>query len=217
MTPKQRRDAALLKQQAIVNAAKADGNRSLTAEEQAEFESCQREIEQADAEIAAQERGLSGGTGAITAPPAIQPPAGTGGGAPNPSFVIPAPPRPAPAQGERSGAEAERSRVTEILSLCRDFEIDPAKYIQNGSSLEQVRAAILESMKQTHTPISVQGRTGYFPGAGVRRPGDACGLTRCFPSRRGQRTARDEPSGSGHRMPEPGRAGYHVPASDAAR
>ena len=44
MTPKQRRDAALLKQQAIVNAAKADGNRSLTAEEQAEFESCQREI-----------------------------------------------------------------------------------------------------------------------------------------------------------------------------
>ena len=156
MTPKQRRDAALLKQQAIVNAAKADGNRSLTAEEQAEFESCQREIEQADAEIAAQERGLSGGTGAITAPPAIQPPAGTGGGAPNPSFVIPAPPRPAPAQGERSGAEAERSRVTEILSLCRDFEIDPAKYIQNGSSLEQVRAAILESMKQTHTPISVQ-------------------------------------------------------------
>ena len=37
MTPKQRRDAALLKQQAIVNAAKADGNRSLTTEEQESY------------------------------------------------------------------------------------------------------------------------------------------------------------------------------------
>ena len=33
MTPKQRKEAAMLKQQAIVNAAKADGNRALTAEE----------------------------------------------------------------------------------------------------------------------------------------------------------------------------------------
>lgn len=70
MTAKQRREAALLKQQAIVNAARMDGNRALTAEEQAEFDGYQREIEQADAEINAQERGLAGGTGASTAPPA---------------------------------------------------------------------------------------------------------------------------------------------------
>ena len=40
MTPKQRKEAAMLKQQAIVNAAKADGNRALTAEEQAQFNCC---------------------------------------------------------------------------------------------------------------------------------------------------------------------------------
>lgn len=71
MTPKQRRDAAMLKQQAIVNAAKAEGNRALTAEEQAEFESCQREIDEANAEIEAQERGQAGGAGAS---PAFMPP-----------------------------------------------------------------------------------------------------------------------------------------------
>ena len=76
MTPKQRRDAAMLRQQAIVNAAKAEGNRALTAEEQAEFEGLQREIEQADAEMEAQERGLLGETGAGVAPPTqAQPPA----------------------------------------------------------------------------------------------------------------------------------------------
>ena len=37
MTPKQRKEAAVFKQQAIVNAAKAEGNRALTTEEQAEF------------------------------------------------------------------------------------------------------------------------------------------------------------------------------------
>ncbi len=68
MTPKQRKEAAMLKQQAIVNAAKADGNRALTAEEQAQFNSLQREIDEAQAEIDAQERGLAGGTGATAAP-----------------------------------------------------------------------------------------------------------------------------------------------------
>ena len=75
MTPKQRRDAAMLKQQAIVNAAKADGNRALTAEEQAQFNDLQREIEEADAEIRAQEGGMAGGIGTSMAPPESAPPA----------------------------------------------------------------------------------------------------------------------------------------------
>ena len=60
MTPKQRREAAMFKQQAIVNAAKSDGNRALTAEEQAQFNDLQREIDEAQAEIDSQERGLAG-------------------------------------------------------------------------------------------------------------------------------------------------------------
>lgn len=148
MTPKQRREAAMLKQQAIVNAAKADGNRALTAEEQAEFDSCQREIEQADAEIKLQERGLSGGTGAATAPPA--------GGSGVAAGQEPAAPQAALSEGQRSAAEAERNRVTEIIAICRDFSIDPTEHIRNGSSLDQVRSAILDSMRQTGGPVGVQ-------------------------------------------------------------
>ena len=44
MTPKQRKEAAMLKQQAIVNAAKADGNRALTAEDHEQDKYLQREI-----------------------------------------------------------------------------------------------------------------------------------------------------------------------------
>ena len=101
MTPEQRREAAMLKQQAIVNAAKADGNRTLTAEEQAQFDSCQREIEQADAEIKAQERNLTGntGTGMPVALPEGQPPVPAGQ-----QLQIPA----VPDAGQRDAAMAER-------------------------------------------------------------------------------------------------------------
>ena len=112
MNLKQKREAAMLKQQAIVNAAKADGNRALTAEEQAEFDSYQREIEQIDAEIEAQERGLAGGTGAPSAPPQQTP------------QQVQLAPSSAPAEGQRSDAMMERSRVTEIIALCRDFDIE---------------------------------------------------------------------------------------------
>ena len=137
----------MLKQQAIVNAAKADNNRALTAEEQAQFDSCQREIEQADAEIKAQERGLAGGTGTPAAPPAANP---------QPAAPQTATPQAVPAEGQRSATEAERNRVTEIMALCRDFDVDPAEHIRNGSSLDQVRAAILDGMRQTGSPIGVQ-------------------------------------------------------------
>ena len=148
MTPKQRREAAMLKQQAIVNAAKADGNRALTEEEQAQFNALQREVDEAQAEIEAQERGLAGGTGAAAAPPAA-----------NPQQTTPPPataPQTVPADGQRSATEAERNRVTEIMALCRDFDVDPAEHIRNGSSLDQVRSSILDGMRQTGSPVGVQ-------------------------------------------------------------
>lgn len=139
MTPKQRREAAMLKQQALVNAAKAEGNRALTTEEQAAFNEYQRQIEQADAEIEAQERGLAGNTGANTAPPETQP-----------STPV------VSSEKQRSETMEERNRATEIMALCRDFNIDPSEHIRNGSTVEQVRAAILESMKQSSPPVKVQ-------------------------------------------------------------
>ena len=139
MTPKQRREAAMLKQQALVNAAKAEGNRALTAEEQAAFNEYQRQIEQADAEIEAQERGLAGNAGANMAPPEVQ-------------SSIPT----ALSEAQRNETMEERNRATEIMALCRDFNIDPSEHIRNGSTVEQVRAAILESMKQSSPPVNVQ-------------------------------------------------------------
>ncbi len=146
MTPRQRKEAAILKQQAIVNAARADGNRSLTAEEQAEFDGYQREIEQADADINAQERGLAGNTGASAAPPAAVPA----------STALQMETPLAAAETQRSAMDEERNRVTEIMSLCRDFDVDPMEHIRNGSSLEQVRSAILDKMRQGGSPIGVQ-------------------------------------------------------------
>lgn len=148
MTLKQRREAAMLKQQAIVSAAQADGNRALTAEEQAEFNNYQREIEQIDAEIEAQERGLAGGAGASSAPPAAIPQGNTAQAATATAG--------APQDGQRAAAEAERTRAAEIMALCRDFDIDPTEYVRNGSSLDQVRSAILDGMRQTGSPVSVQ-------------------------------------------------------------
>lgn len=149
MTPKQKQQAAILKQQAIINAAKADGNRALTVEEQAQFDSLQREIDDAQAEIEAQERGLSGNTGASVAPP-------DGFTHTSISQTTQFSVMPDENQNQRDAAIAERNRITEIMALCRDFDTDPSEHIRNGSTLEQVRAAILDTLRTTGTPVNVQ-------------------------------------------------------------
>ncbi|WOO34941.1 hypothetical protein R2R35_14160 [Anaerocolumna sp. AGMB13020] len=52
--------------------------------------------------------------------------------------------------------EAERVRTAEIMDLCRDFGIDPTKHIKDGTSVDGVRAAVLEEVKKGGTPISVR-------------------------------------------------------------
>ena len=56
------RAAKLLRQQELVNAAKT-ANREMTAEEQAEFDSLQREIDDLSREIEAEEGAFGGGAG----------------------------------------------------------------------------------------------------------------------------------------------------------
>lgn len=56
----------------------------------------------------------------------------------------------------------ERQRMAEITSLCRAFDVsdeDVTKYIKDGTSIDAVRAAILENMRTTGTPVR-QGGTG---------------------------------------------------------
>lgn len=51
---------------------------------------------------------------------------------------------------------AERQRVTEITTLCRNFDTDPQQYIIGGQTLDQVREAIMNNMIQNGAPA----RTG---------------------------------------------------------
>ena len=138
MNEKQKkRLAAIQRQQALVDAAK-NGKRQLTAEEEAEMQTLQREIEQLTTEIAAEEeqqRSLGGGgTPPANPTPPVTPPAPTGG----------------QDEGQRQ-LEAERTRTLNITTMCRDFGIEDAdlqRYIKDGTSEDQVRAAILEKLRQ---------------------------------------------------------------------
>lgn len=53
----------------------------------------------------------------------------------------------------RSIEEKERKRSAEIISLCRDFEVDPLDFIQRGLSVNQVRTNILDEMRQRNKPL----------------------------------------------------------------
>lgn len=53
--------------------------------------------------------------------------------------------------------QAERQRVSDITALCRDFEVDPKAHIDNGDTVDQVRAAVLESVRAKMKPIPASG------------------------------------------------------------
>ncbi len=123
MNKKDQLKKKLQRQEEIHNGAK-NTKRDLTAEEQAEFDSLQREIDTLKTEIAEEERAAESKT-----------------------------------ELERA-VQAERQRVSDITALCRDFEIDPKKYIDEGATVDQVRAAVLETMKTRMKPIPGPGGSG---------------------------------------------------------
>ena len=149
MDKKKKRLAAIQRQQALVEAAKS-AKRDMTAEEQAEFDSLQREIDRLTVEIAEDEQRSLGNQGGQanqqTAPSqAATPPAGTA------------------ANGSTDDVQrqinAERTRIANITAMCRDFDVedkDLQRYITDGATEDQVRAAILENLRTSHAPL----RTG---------------------------------------------------------
>ncbi len=132
---KQERQQKMLRQQEIVNGARNAG-RDLTADEQTEFDSLQREIERLNGEIEAEERQAQAGTNSAHAPP-------TAASSNN-------------ADAQRAVSE-ERERITNITSLCREFDVEADSYIRNGSTVDEVRAAVLEHVRQSRTPIAARG------------------------------------------------------------
>lgn len=137
MNKKQQRAAKLQRQQALVDAAKAE-NRALTAEEQAEFDSLQRDIDQLATEITAEDQQRQ------------QPPAG---GA-NPAAGTNPEGTPTQDDAQQRAITGERTRITTITAMCRDFNVDPEKYISDGSTVDQVRAAIMEQLRTSRGPLA---------------------------------------------------------------
>lgn len=129
MSRKQQRTQKMLRQQAIRDAAKAEG-RDLTDEEQTEFDNLQRDIERLTGEIDA---GLDDEPGN---------------------------PEPEDAAAIRNAAiTAERSRIAEINSLCRSFDVEPEQFIANGNSIDEVRAAVLTQLSagRGQNPLNTAG------------------------------------------------------------
>ena len=123
MDKKKKRLAAIQRQQALVEAAKS-AKRDMTAEEQAEFDSLQREIDRLTVEIAEDEQRSLGNQGGQanqqTAPAqAATPPAGTA------------------ANGSTDDVQrqinAERTRIANITAMCRDFDVED-KALHHGRS-----------------------------------------------------------------------------------
>lgn len=146
MDKKQKRLAAIQRQQALVQSAKT-AKRDMTAEEQAEFESLQREIDRLTKEIAEDEqRSLGSSQGNPAASTTDQTATSTQSAATN-------------ANDAQRQIEAERTRIANITAMCRDFDVedkDIQRYITDGTTEDQVRAAIMEKLRTAHAPL----RTG---------------------------------------------------------
>ena len=63
----------------------------------------------------------------------------------------------------------ERTRISNISAMCRDFEVDPTQYIQNGATEDQVRAAILEDLRRNSSPLTANATVTDDEGDKFRR------------------------------------------------
>lgn len=76
---------------------------------------------------------------------------------------VPAPADPTPAapvDNADSARAAERQRCSEITTLCREFGVsaeDETRYLTEGTTVDAVRAAILDGMIQNGSPIQSRG------------------------------------------------------------
>lgn len=57
-----------------------------------------------------------------------------------------------PSQAVQQGATAERARVTEINTLCRNFGMDATPFIEDGSTVDKVKDAILQKQIADRAP-----------------------------------------------------------------
>ncbi len=120
----------IARQREIIEAARAAG-RGLTTEEATEFDSLSRSIEAAAAAATRQ-----------AAEPEAQPEHEATDNTEN----------------ERQLVQAERERIRSIETICNDFGLESRSYIEDGATVDAVRAAALEHIRQTGAPIGASVR-----------------------------------------------------------
>ena len=150
----------IARQRQITEAARSEG-RSLTAEEQREFDQLQGQI---DAAVAGEARGGSG-AGFIQGQAGGGQEGGAAGsgrsaeGAGGTPQALSADPAGAGGNGNGDGQRAilaERTRIREITALCQRFGIEPEQFIARGDTMDQVRAAVLSQLERNGAPISAR-------------------------------------------------------------
>ena len=129
----------IARQQKLLNIAKNE-QRDLTAEEQAEYDSLQRSLDEINKrrstpqnQTASQRAAIETGTGSQTS------------GVPERNL-----------EDNQRSMQQERSRVVEIMNLCRSFNMDPGKYISGGQTIDQVRQAVLDKLQRDNAPSSAR-------------------------------------------------------------
>ncbi len=134
------------RQQDILNGCKAAG-RELNEAEKKEFEDLQREITELNAQIEAEERQM--GSRSVEAGQEQERSAYS-----NTGFT-------APGAAEESGnieqvRSEERERIAQISTLCREFGMDDSlpDFIKNGNTVDSVRAAIIDNLKENKKPLN---------------------------------------------------------------
>lgn len=133
------KDKWIKKQMELLARARAEG-RSFTAEEQAEFDECQRQID-----AGAQSDGGGTDTSGIEERSA---PSSTEGNVSNLDTF----PNGSTDTTQRTIAE-ERQRVSDIMALCRQTGMDPERYIKDGSTPDMVRSAAVAHLLQHGAPV----------------------------------------------------------------
>ena len=129
----------IARQQAIVSGARAAG-RDLTAEERAEFDGLQRQIDAAGNNPPAQGNEGQGG----------EDPTGGARGMGNDNGQQGTD----PTEAARQAVATERQRVSDITALCRQAGMDPAEYISNGATMDTVRQAAVDYLLAHGAPVS---------------------------------------------------------------
>ena len=128
----------IARQRELLNLAQSEG-RAMTADERSEFDSLQRAIEAYDRSMSAV--GNAGHTTQSRADGAEE--EGTDEEDDEEDE-----------ENTQRAVAAERNRIRQITEMCRDFGMEARAFIDGGSSVDQVRAAVIEHMRTNGAPLS---------------------------------------------------------------